>query len=963
MAQNASDSQKVDYLWKKIVYGAAKTDIAGNIDATNEPVASPLLIRGDKIWQQASSITNVIPGSNSSVVTVYPTTFPVECISTAGIPTPTLTWQTGQTFWVPPEFGSTYQIKVYIAPSGNAANVAGKGTQVFATGSGNNDLWVFDYQSGVLNFNSNNTPYNGASPISFTGNSVYISGAVYSGTFGLPNISLGNIAMVGNTITSTETNGNIVIDPPGTGVVQIAGSDAIGLPSGNTATRPQSPLVGYTRFNTELDLLEVYDGTAWAYPGSSALSSQIINPNGTSNVYVLSSNATTAGVLVSINGTIQQPTTAYNVTGNVITFSEIPLSSDVIEVRSLSNKLTTVGGLSSGALALTLDVTTNQILIQGNLVPSANTTYNLGSPTLRWNTAYLNANTLDLGGGQLSVTNGALIFNYGGTTQAFSANGLSTANTFSAPTVTIQGNLAVGGYINSTGNVLATTFVGSGALLTSLPGYAYSNVNIAAYTTSMGYQNFGNVNVIAYSQTMGFTNYSNVNIAAYTTSMGYQNFGNVNVIAYLAGGVTSTGFINTSGNVSAFNINTFTSNILSGQNSTAINNGAFTVAGGAAIQKDLWVGGNLYVANIISQTTNILQVNDPLLYLYSANTYPYNYDIGFYSHFIGGPLAANTYAHTGLVRDYADNTWKFFSNVAEPSAGLVNFADTNLVYDTVKLGNLVVATGNVTASAGWVNAGTVNATGNILATSFIGSGTLLTALPGYAYSNVNVVAYSQTMGFTNYSNVNAAAYTTAMGYTNYSNVNVVAYLAGGISSTGFINTSANVSASQIKASTIITTGNIDVSAAWLLAGTINVTGNVIGSIFTGVSTTAKYADLAENYLADALYPVGTVLEFGGDYEVTISNTDMSTRVAGVVSEAPAYLMNSVLTGPNVVALALIGRVPCQVTGQIRKGDLMVSAGDGTARATDTPTIGSIIGKALENFNGTTGVIEVVIGGR
>ena len=54
MAQNASDSQKVDYLWKKIVYGAAKTDIAGNIDATNEPVASPLLIRGDKIWQQAS---------------------------------------------------------------------------------------------------------------------------------------------------------------------------------------------------------------------------------------------------------------------------------------------------------------------------------------------------------------------------------------------------------------------------------------------------------------------------------------------------------------------------------------------------------------------------------------------------------------------------------------------------------------------------------------------------------------------------------------------------------------------------------------------------------------------------------------------------------------------------------------------------------------------------------------------
>ena len=128
MAQNASDSQKVDYLWKKIVYGAAKTDISGNIDATNEPNPSPLLIRGDKILQQSSLIANVIPGSNSSVVTVYPTTFPVECISTAGIPTPTLTWQTGRTFWVPPEFGSTYQIKVYISPSGQAGNVLTKGT-------------------------------------------------------------------------------------------------------------------------------------------------------------------------------------------------------------------------------------------------------------------------------------------------------------------------------------------------------------------------------------------------------------------------------------------------------------------------------------------------------------------------------------------------------------------------------------------------------------------------------------------------------------------------------------------------------------------------------------------------------------------------------------------------------------------------------------------------------------------
>ena len=119
------------------------------------------------------------------------------------------------------------------------------------------------------------------------------------------------------------------------------------------------------------------------------------------------------------------------------------------------------------------------------------------------------------------------------------------------------------------------------------------------------------------------------------------------------------------------------SNITSGQNSIAVNNGgALTVTGGAAISKDVWIGGNLYVANIYSQTTNIISVNDPLLYLQTSNVYPYNYDIGFYSHFIGGP--ANIYAHSGLVRDYTDNTWKFFSNVAEPSAGLVTF-DANTI--------------------------------------------------------------------------------------------------------------------------------------------------------------------------------------------------------------------------------------------------------------------------------------------
>ena len=408
MAQNASDSQKVDFLWKKIVYGAAKTDISGNIDATNEPNPSPLLIRGDKILQQASLIANVIPGSNSSVVTVYPTTFPIECINTAGIPTPTLTWQTGRTFWVPPEFGSTYQIKVYISPSGQAANVLTKGTQVFATGSGNNDLWVFDYQAGILNFNSNNTPYNASNqPISFTGNSVYISGAVYSGLFGLPdsanigNLILGNITFTGNTISSNQANGNIMIFAPGQGIVQFVGQDAIGLPAGDDSTRPAGPYVGYIRFNTSRSDIEYWNGTTWTTPAAGIISSDTINPDGTSNTFVLSSNSSTLGVMVSINGTLQQPTTAYTIiNNNQIQFTEIPLTTDIVEVRHIVPGSQTVSAesLTLGTTSIILDPA--NVNVTGNLLPSVTNTYDLGSNTLLWRGLYIagNVNATNLSG-------------------------------------------------------------------------------------------------------------------------------------------------------------------------------------------------------------------------------------------------------------------------------------------------------------------------------------------------------------------------------------------------------------------------------------------------------------------------------------------------------------------------------------------------------------------------------------
>ena len=129
----------------------------------------------------------------------------------------------------------------------------------------------------------------------------------------------------------------------------------------------------------------------------------------------------------------------------------------------------------------------------------------------------------------------------------------------------------------------------------------------------------------------------------------------------------------------------------------------------------------------------------------------------------------------------------------------------------------------------------------------------------------------------------------------------------------------------------------------------------------GKATSAQYADLAENYTADAHYESGTVVSFGGDAEVTVTGVDADRKVAGVVSTDPAHLMNSGLEADHVVALALQGRVPCKVVGAVEKGDTMVAAGNGFARAEADPKVGTVIGKALEAHAGGKGVIEVAVG--
>lgn len=137
-------------------------------------------------------------------------------------------------------------------------------------------------------------------------------------------------------------------------------------------------------------------------------------------------------------------------------------------------------------------------------------------------------------------------------------------------------------------------------------------------------------------------------------------------------------------------------------------------------------------------------------------------------------------------------------------------------------------------------------------------------------------------------------------------------------------------------------------------------GDITTNVFQGVASTARYADLAEKYLTDEEYPVGTVLVFGGAFEVTAATQVMDRRIAGVVSEKPAYLMNSESDGAIV---ALTGRVPCRVIGTIKKGDMLVSSGvRGVATSDSDPKTGAVIGKALENYDSQSiGTIEVVVG--
>ena len=303
----------------------------------------------------------------------------------------------------------------------------------------------------------------------------------------------------------------------------------------------------------------------------------------------------------------------------------------------------------------------------------------------------------------------------------------------------------------------------------------------------------------------------------------------------------------------------------------------------------------------------------------------------------------------------------------------------NVLISANTIVSIANTSGTALSVAGNIIGGNISTAGNVTGNYILGNGALLTGVIT-SVANIN-------NGTSNVTVVSSGGNIT-VGIGGTSNVAVFAttgeYVTGLISATGNI-TGGNLVTSgsggiisgtgNITAGNLITTGLLSVNSG-NSSGTVivNAGGNAIGNIGSATTyfnrlfaqaTTALYADLAEMYTTDAEYEPGTVLIFGGNQEVTMSTVTHDHRVAGVVSTNPAHIMNSGLQGEFTVAVALTGRVPVSVIGNITAGDRVVSSNRaGVAEALDMSRYqpGVIIGKALQSYSGNgVGVIEVVVG--
>ena len=316
-------------------------------------------------------------------------------------------------------------------------------------------------------------------------------------------------------------------------------------------------------------------------------------------------------------------------------------------------------------------------------------------------------------------------------------------------------------------------------------------------------------------------------------------------------------------------------------------------------------------------------------------------------------------------------------------------------------GNLYItgSAGNAIVTSGLVYSGAITTAGNV---NLLGSGVTTTATTAYLFDTARTIRIganattihigaAETSAIQPTANAATDFGTSSLFWGNIfaSSANVAGIQIGGSGATIIGPTAISNAAVSTSTSTgaLVVTGGVGIGGnlyvggsggtAATLVGNIAITGNIIpsttntytiggpGKTFTMVyakATSAAYADLAENYVPDQNYTPGTVVVFGGDREITETTADHDSRVAGVISTNPAYLMNSEAEG---LPVALTGRVPCKVVGPINKGDLLVTSrlpGVAQRMLSDKYVPGCILGKSLQNVTHSEIVtIEIVVG--
>ena len=713
---------------------------------------------------------------------------------------------------------------------------------------------------------------------------------------------------------------------------------------------------------------------------------------------------------------------ANNVTAiTQVTAPTVTSSSSLLNIGTAGNTSVAINGASANLVFV--DGTSNSVSIGSNVqttnaILALNATSSfvvpVGNTAQRPSTGVTGMQRFNTSTGFLEVYDGAAWTVVGGeptviTDQQFTGNGVQTVFTLSSNQTTNSCLVSINGVVQVP--TLAYSVVGTALTFTEAPAVA-DHIDVREITTTTTVTGISNtsgnaaVNVNDASANVAITGNLVVgNGAGYLYGDGtyLTNVGGGNVIATkIQEGNTSVDIDGANGNVvtavNGANVlvtaplqTTITGNFNPSANAT------YTLGNSTNQWSNLWISGNtIFIggSNISANTTTLSFGGQPLV-TQNAN-----------GNISGGNVTATTISSSGNVTG---------ANIR--TGGNVSATGTII-------GGNVSVTGTTTAASvvgGVITGSSTSVTGNITGSFIIGNGSQLTGLPaGYANSDVsaflaafgsntisttgtvttgNVQAGNvRTVGLVSATgnitggnviapNVSAGAPLTQNGLVTVYNGVTFANITldgqsgaittfGNVLSGGLVSATGNVTAGNVLTGGIvsvtgnITGGNLSVGNGTITVGNIVTLGNVAGNIGSSTNyfntvfakaTSAQYADLAEKYTADAEYTPGTVVAFGGELEVTASTADADRRVAGVVSTNPSYIMNGGLEGANVVTVALTGRVPTSVTGTVRKGDLMVSNGDGTARAEADPRVGTVIGKALENFDGATGVIEVVVG--